>query len=445
MSPSEAKKSENKKTPNLRALAAKILFQVVDKGRSLADELPDAQLKLTNPKDKGLLQEICYGVLRYLPQLEYQSKEFISKPLTGKQRVFHFLILVGIYQLRYTRIPDHAAISETVSACESLKNRHMKGLTNAILRNIQRNGSDDLEQLFEHCADAIKYNHPGWLLKKLQLAYPDDWINIVSANMQRPPMWLRVNQQKISVADYLELLAQAGIEVAHQDSHSQALCLDQPRDVSTLPGFQQGLVSVQDGAAQHAAVFLNAQSSDSVLDACAAPGGKTCHIAERTPGIAKLLALDVEEHRLQRVHENLQRLQLNAQRICADAGDPNSWWDGQAFDRILLDAPCSGTGVIRKHPDIKWLRRASDIEQLVSLQGRILAAIWSTLKPGGKMIYATCSILPEENRQQIERFVAQNQDAEWLPLGDGHQRDWQILPGQDSKDGFYYAKLGKKA
>ncbi|TLU65411.1 16S rRNA (cytosine(967)-C(5))-methyltransferase RsmB [Thalassotalea litorea] len=430
---------------NLRALSAKVLFQVVDKGRSLADELPAAQSRLENPKDKGLLQEICYGVLRFLPQLEHQARQFITKPLTGKQRVFHFLILVGIYQLRHTRIPDHATISETVAGCDRLKGRHMKGLVNAVLRNVQRSEDESDEALFANASDPVKYSHPGWLLTKLQNAYPQDWQQIVAANMERPPMWLRVNQQKITVDKYIGLLHDAEIEIAYQDAHSQAIRLTGPRDVTTLPGFEHGMVSVQDGAAQHAAVFVEAQAGMRILDACAAPGGKTCHILELTPDANKVIALDVEQHRLTRVEENLTRLQLDADIVCADASDTNAWWDGQPFDRILLDAPCSGTGVIRKHPDIKWLRRASDIEQLVVLQQRILAAVWSTLKPGGTMIYATCSILPQENRQQVERFVATNNDAQWLPLGVTDSLDWQILPGQDSKDGFYYAKLGKKA
>ncbi|QDO99882.1 16S rRNA (cytosine(967)-C(5))-methyltransferase RsmB [Thalassotalea sp. PS06] len=432
------------KPKNLRALAAKVLFQVVDKGRSLGDELPNAQDKLANPKDKGLLQEICYGVLRYLPQLEYQSRQFINKPLTGKQRVFHFLILVGIYQLRHTRIPDHAAISETVAACDTLKSRHMKGLTNGVLRNVQRDETSEEEPL-KDANDAVKYNHPGWLLKTLQAAYPDDWQSIVDANMQRPPMWLRVNQSKISVDDYIKLLNAEEIEVSHRDKHSQAIRLANARDVNTLPGFSDGFVSIQDGAAQHAAVFLQGQENEHILDACAAPGGKTCHILELTNNNSKVTALDVEQHRLNRVADNLQRLKLSADIVCADASDTNAWWDGQQFDRILLDAPCSGTGVIRKHPDIKWLRRSSDIDKLVELQQQILQAVWSTLKPGGTMIYATCSILPQENRQQVEKFVANTDDAEWLQLGAGHGNDWQILPGQDSKDGFYYARLGKKA
>ncbi|WP_394173079.1 16S rRNA (cytosine(967)-C(5))-methyltransferase RsmB [Thalassotalea litorea] len=445
MNHSTGSQSGQKKPVNLRALSAKVLFQVVDKGRSLGDELPQAQAKLINPKDKGLLQEICYGVLRFLPQLEHQSRQFITKPLTGKQRVFHFLILVGIYQLRHTRIPDHAAISETVAGCDNMKGRHMKGLVNAVLRSVQRSEENSDETLFANASDPVKYNHPGWLLKKLQQSYPDHWQQIAEANMQRPPMWLRVNQQKITPNEYLDLLAQAGADIAFQDSHSRAIRLASAKDVTALPGFESGMVSIQDGAAQHAAIFLDAQPGEYVLDACAAPGGKTCHILERTPQVENVIALDVEEQRLKRVEENLTRLQLDAQIVCADASNTKDWWDGKPFDRILLDAPCSGTGVIRKHPDIKWLRRASDIDQLVELQQRILDAVWSTLKPGGTMIYATCSILPQENREQIEHFVANNDDAQWLPLGVSDTLDWQILPGQDSKDGFYYAKLGKKA
>ena len=424
---------------NVRALAAKCSFAVIDKGRSLADELPAAQAKVEG-KDKGLLQELCYGVLRYLPELEHEARQLIQKPLVTKQRAVHFLILVGIYQIKYTRIPDHAAVSETVAATKPLKHQHLKALVNGILRNFQRKETVENEKL----PDAIKFNHPSWFIKKLQKAYPQDWQAALIANQERPPMWLRVNQQHHSVNEYLALLKTANIEVDHIDEFSGAIKLIQATDVNNLPGFELGHVSVQDGAAQQAALLLDCQENENVLDCCAAPGGKTCHILELTPTIKAMTAIDIEEKRLVRVKENLARLNLSAKVIAADASKPEIWWDNQQYDRILLDAPCSGTGVIRRHPDIKWLRKATDIEALTQLQQQILKNIWSLLKPGGTLLYVTCSVLPEENCEQIQQFISENTDAELIAIENTQQKiGWQILPNEQSMDGFYYAKLKK--
>lgn len=437
---------------NIRALAAKCTYAVIDQGRSLSDELPRQQDKLEG-KDKGLLQEICYGVLRYLPELENDVRGLMKKPLTGKQRVFHFLILVGVYQIKYTRIPDHAAVSETVAATNQLKNKHLKGLINGVLRNYQRSteseNSDPSSK--KPLADPVKYNHPGWFIKKVQAAYPDQWQNILLANQEKPPMWLRVNQQHHQVVEYQKLLDEAEIEYLTIEPLSGAIALTNAIDVNKLPGFQEGWVSIQDGAAQQAALLLDAQEGDVVLDCCAAPGGKTCHILEFTPNLKSVTAIDIEETRLVRVKENLQRLNLDANVIAGDASKPETWWDNQLFDRILLDAPCSGTGVIRRHPDIKWLRKATDIDTLRVLQQDILKNIWSLLKPGGTLLYATCSILPEENSEQIKDFITQQSDAELISLPeDGSNIGWQLLPhpkmqNNPSMDGFYYAKLRKQA
>jgi len=432
---------------NLRALAARCTFAVVDKGRSLADELPTHQDKVSG-KDKGLLQELCYGVLRYLPALEHDLRQLMDKPLKGKQRVAHFLILVGIYQIKHTRIPDHAAVSETVAATKPLKNDHLKGLINGVLRNFQRKiaAQENQGDTNEKLADAIKYSHPSWFIKKLQLAYPDNWQDILTANLERPPMWLRVNQQHHTVEQYIALLEQAEIEHQLIDSDSGAIKLSQAVDVNQLPGFELGHVSIQDGAAQQAARLLDCQPNDVVLDCCAAPGGKTCHILEYSPQIASMTAIDIEPARLVRVEENLARLNLKAKVIAGDAADAKSWWDGELFDRILLDAPCSGTGVIRRHPDIKWLRKSSDIDALTILQKQIIKNSWSLLKPGGTLLYATCSILPEENYEQVQQFIDENSDAELVATTNKTtQIGWQILPNEQSMDGFYYAKLKKKA
>jgi len=429
---------------NIRALAAKCTYGVVDQGRSLGDELPRHIAKI-DIKDKGLLQEICYGVLRYLPELENEVQQLIEKPLKGKQRVFHFLMLAGIYQIKYMRIPDHAAVSETVAAASALKNRHIGGMVNGVLRNYQRKvekqaGDSTQEQL----SDPVKYNHPGWFIKKIKAAYPDHWQQVLVANQERPPMWLRVNQQHHTVPDYLALLQNASIDVEYVDPTSQAIKLVKAVDVNKLPGFAEGHVSIQDGAAQQAALLIDCKDNDDVLDCCAAPGGKTCHILERVPEIASMTAIDIDENRLVRVNENLERLALNATIITGDAASQD-WWDGTLYDKILLDAPCSGTGVIRRHPDIKWLRKASDIEKLSELQQQILKNIWSLLKPGGTLLYATCSILPEENATQVKYFIDNNDDVEHIAITDNESDiGWQILPNEHSMDGFYYAKLVKK-
>ena len=431
---------------NLRALAARCTFAVIDKGRSLADELPQ-QLAKIEGKDKGLLQELCYGVLRHLPELEHDVREFIKKPLTGKQRVGHFLMLIGVYQIKYTRIPDHAAFNETVSACKPLKCDHLKGVINGVLRNFQRqqNALSTENEQISTLPDAIKFNHPSWFIKKIQHAYPEKWQEVLNANMQRPPMWLRVNKRHHSVEEYLALLAVENIEHLLVDDKSGAIKLTQAIDVNNLPGFAQGWVSIQDGAAQQAALLLDCQPNDNVLDCCAAPGGKTCHILEYSPKIKSMTAIDIEASRLERVKENLQRLNLQATIVAGDASKPEKWWDGQLFDRILLDAPCSGTGVIRRHPDIKWLRKSQDIAVLTKLQQDILKNSWSLLKPGGTLLYATCSILPEENSQQVLNFIEKNEDAELVALTDNAEDiGWQILPNDKSMDGFYYAKLLKK-
>lgn len=429
---------------NLRALAARCTFSVVDKGRSLADELP-LQISKIDLKDKGLLQELVYGVLRHLPELENDVRQFIKKPLTGKQRVGHFLLLIGVYQIKYTRIPDHAAFNETVSACKPLKCEHLKGVINGVLRNFQRQQADNSNSVADNLPDAVAYNHPSWFIKKLQSAYPENWQYVLHANMQRPPMWLRVNKLHHNVTEYLALLDSENIEYSFVDDKSSAIRLTNAIDVNKLPGFAKGWVSIQDGAAQQAARLLDCQPEDNVLDCCAAPGGKTCHILEYSPQIKAMTAIDIEAPRLERVQENLARLNLKANVIAADAATTEKWWDGELYDRILIDAPCSGTGVIRRHPDIKWLRKKDDISVLTELQQNILKNIWSLLKPGGTLLYATCSVLPEENNEQVQRFIAENSDAELVAITEDAQNiGWQILPNNESMDGFYYAKLLKK-
>ncbi|MCB5226608.1 16S rRNA (cytosine(967)-C(5))-methyltransferase RsmB [Alishewanella sp. 16-MA] len=425
----------------LRALAADTCYQVIDQGKSLSDALPRAQLKLDLPADKALLQEICFGVMRYLPQLETVCQQLMSKPLVKQLRPLQFLLYVGIYQLKFMRIPDHAAISETVEAARSLKGQSLTKLINAVLRSVQRQPA-----LFDfsHAPDAVKFNHPGWLISALQQAYPADWTDILLANQQKAPLWLRINQQQISPTQFCAALTAEDIAYSQPFSYLPvAIKLQQACDVTSLPGYQQGWFSVQDAAAQHAALLLNAQPGEQVLDACCAPGGKTCHILEQTTDL-HLTALDRDEKRLERVHANLARLQLEARVVAADVLDTARWWQGNLFDRILLDVPCSATGVIRRHPDIRWLRKKADIANLASLQTDILQQAWQLLKPGGTLLYATCSVLPAENQLQITQFLAHQADASLVPITQaGTEACWQILPGAADMDGFFFALLHK--
>ncbi|MCG9705858.1 16S rRNA (cytosine(967)-C(5))-methyltransferase RsmB [Photobacterium damselae] len=423
---------------NVRAAAAQVIYQVVDQGQSLSTALPAAQQQIKE-RDQALLQEICYGVLRWLPRLESITQKLMDKPLKGKQRVFHHLILVGLYQLGYMRIPAHAAVAETVNATKNLKKPQLRGLVNAILRNYQRQQQELDAQAVSH--DAGKYGHPSWLLKLLKQAYPNDVDAICAANNTKAPMWLRVNRQHHNRDEYRKLLDAEGIATELHPQAGDALRLLSPCDVYKLPGFELGWVSVQDAAAQLAIEYLQPQAGELILDCCAAPGGKTAHILEHVPS-AQVVAIDCDEHRLARVHDNLQRLNLQAKVLCADARYPDKWWDGDKFDRILLDAPCSATGVIRRHPDIKWLRRGEDIAALAQLQAEIFDAMWLQLKSGGTLVYATCSITPQENRDQVSAFLTRTADAT-LVGSEATNPGRQILPGEENMDGFYYAVLQK--
>ncbi|GGP48811.1 ribosomal RNA small subunit methyltransferase B [Shewanella algicola] len=424
---------------NVRALAAKAIYEVLEKGMSLSVALPEQQQHLENGKDKALLAELCYGVMRQLPQLDKCVSDCLAKPFKGKQRILHQLLIVGCYQLYFTRIPAHAAISETAEACRQLRFDGLVKVVNGVLRNIQRQ-----DAALNTDSDTLRFNTPAWFIKRLQQAYPDSWQTIIEQSHQRPPMWLRNNRLSQSREDYLSALTTQEIS-AQAGPNPDSILLDGPKDVTQLPDFMQGAASVQDGAAQWAATLLAPAANELVLDACAAPGGKSCHLIELAPSI-NLVAVDFDEKRLARVQQNLDRLHLKAQVIHGDAADIDSWWQGQQFDRILLDAPCSATGVIRRHPDIKWLRKNNDIEELANLQRQIFDHCWQWLKPGGTLLYATCSILPQENSQQVEQFLARTPDAKLVPIAQQSNPEdigWQILPGQDNMDGFYYARLVK--
>ncbi|MEC5345239.1 16S rRNA (cytosine(967)-C(5))-methyltransferase RsmB [Brenneria populi] len=429
-----------KSSYNLRSITAKAVGQVLDHGQSLSALLPAYQKEIAD-KDRALLQELCFGVLRVLPQLEWCIQQLMAKPLTGKQRALHYLIMVGIYQLLYTRIPPHAALAETVEGAVALKRPQLKGLINGVLRQFQRQQDELLQRMANTPA---RYLHPGWLLTRIKSAYPQNWQQIIDANNQRPPMWLRVNRLHHTRDEYLALLEQQGIAALSHPDYPDAIRLSTPCAVNLLPGFDQGWVTVQDASAQGCVYWLSPQDGEQILDLCAAPGGKTTHILEAAPK-ARVLAVDIDDERLARVRENLQRLRLNAELKQGDGRQPQDWCGDAIFDRILLDAPCSATGVIRRHPDIKWLRRDNDIAELALLQKNILDAIWPRLKTGGTLVYATCSILPEENHQQIDNFLRRHADAQLAGTGTSAKPGLQKLPSPEDGDGFFYARLVKKA
>jgi 16S rRNA (cytosine967-C5)-methyltransferase len=426
---------------NLRADAAKVLHQILEEGKSARECLPLAQ-QPHKEQDKAWLQEMVYGVLRNLPILQFWLRQLLDKPLKNRFKIVEQLIMLGFYQLAFSRVSQHAAVSETVAACQPLNTLAMKGLINAILRTFIREEMSQQEAPNKQIASGL----PKWLYKKLEAEYQDGFADLLTNMQVKAPIWLRVITRKISHAQFAQDLEKAGIEFTDSPGHPEALVLSKGYDVTSLPGFDLGWFAVQDGAAQLAAHYLQPLQGESILDCCAAPGGKTCHLIEFQPEIAKTVALEIDEKRAIRIEENLLRLGHNAEIIVGDASTPENWWDGQLFDRVLLDAPCSATGIIRRHPDIKWLRKAKDIDVLVNLQKQILDAIWPLIKPGGTMLYVTCSVLPEENHLQIRDFLSRTSNAllDNTFYNDSVDKPGkQILPGDQQMDGFYYARLLK--
>jgi 16S rRNA (cytosine967-C5)-methyltransferase len=431
----------SRQSHDCRAAAARALQQVAA-GQSLNQVLP-AALASVVPDDRALLQELCYGCLRLYPRLSALLDPMLDKPLRDKDGDVRALLLVGLYQLTEMRIPPHAAVSTTVDASAALGKSWARGLCNAILRRFQREESSLRESLDEAAAAA----HPRWLYECLQSQWPAAAEQIIDANNQRPPMTLRVNTLRTDRTTYMSELEEAGLVARAGAISDSAIYLDSATDVDRLPGFGNGLCSVQDEAAQMAAPLLGAVSGDRVLDACAAPGGKSCHILEHCPGVAELVALDADAIRLERVAENAARLNLPIQCLVADAGNPPGDLAPAYFDRILVDAPCSASGVIRRHPDIKLLRRDSDPAGFAEQQIAILQGVWSLLRPGGTLLYVTCSILGEENDDVVDRFLTATADAsaETLPVDWGvpTNRGRQLLPTANGPDGLFYARLHK--
>ena len=438
----------------VRAEAARVIDTVAVQGRSLDVALSQAD-RQTDPQDRALLHMLCYGTLRNHWRLRWFIVQLLDKPLKSQDRIVESLLAVGLFQLLESRVPDHAAVSLTVEATRRLRRPKFAPLVNAVLRNFRRMGLATMEPPEEEA----RFNHPAWLIERLKQDWPSHWRQIVDANNGRGPMWLRVNAKKVSRPDYMERLqgaqAEGGPPGQHEmlDGFPQAIRLEEPRPVRELPGFADGLVSVQDAAAQLAAPWLLAEGGMRILDACAAPGGKAAHLLELAGPGASLMAIDADAGRMSRVGENLERLGLVATLKVADASRPEGWWDGELFDRILIDAPCSGTGVIRRHPDIKLLRRNADIGVNARLQLDLLSALWPLLAPGGRLLYVTCSVLSAENDEVITRFLREQPGAteeQVLPnynirdLMHRRVRGFQILPGGADLDGFYFACLDKK-
>jgi 16S rRNA (cytosine967-C5)-methyltransferase len=433
---------------NIRALATQCLTEIFSNGRSFRELLPRFKKQCKRSEDAAFFQALVFGVMRWYPRLAFITNQLLKNPIQAKDLALFYLITVGLYQLREMRVPPHAAIAETVEAARILGKPHATGLINAILRSYQRQ-SESLEALIQSNPEA-QYAHPNWMIDALKIAWPEHYADLLDANNTPPPLSLRINSRKTTQAEYLHHLEQTGIAATPIPNTTQGIGILNPCDVTALPGFEQGLFSVQDAAAQCAAGLLDLTPGLRVLDACAAPGGKTAHILETEPQLAALTAIDLAPKGIQQITENLHRLQLlnNTNTILqADAIQPSTWWDGKFFDRILLDAPCSATGVIRRHPDIKYLRRLNDIPKITLKQSQLLQALWPLLKPGGFLLYATCSVFPEENSMMIESFLNSQTDAQAIPFtipwGVPQSMGHQLLSGQNNGDGFYYARIRK--
>ena len=439
--------SENVSGAKLRATAAQVVDSVISQGRSLDRALAEHEQQVA-ARDQALLRNLSYGTLRNHWHLQAWINALLTRPLKARDSVINELLAVGLFQLSDTRIPDHAVVSETVEAAKILRRPKLAGLVNAILRRFLR--EDVAEQAA--ASEDVEFDHPSWLIEMLRADWPDDWRSILAANNDRAPMWLRINPQHGSAADYIARLEEQKIDANLMPATPQAVHLTEPQPVDQLPGFADGHASVQDAAAQIAAPWLLGGVQGRVLDACAAPGGKSGHLLEVGAGVIQLTSLDNDDKRIKGVAENLDRLGLSATIVCGDASKPGEWWDKELFAAILLDAPCSATGVIRRHPDIKHLRRETDIAALATTQIEMLTALWSTLKVGGRLLYVTCSVLAAENDRVVARFLDANDDArEADVLQNNNIRDlmrhkacgYQVLPGTSGMDGFYFACLEK--
>jgi len=425
-------------------IAADAVHQVFS-GRNLTTALPAALSVFPNatPQQKGAAADLSYGTLRFYGEIDAYLKALLEKPLIDER--IHALLLVAIYQLRHDKADAFTVVNQAVHAVSQLRRpaakAWAKGLVNAILRNFLRQQAQLALKLKAN--EVATYSYPQWWVNKLRLQYPDVWQGMLAVGNQHPPMSLRVNTQKISTEDYVQLLARSEIDATQVGA--QAVILTKPIAVEKIAGFTDGVVSVQDYGAQLAAHLIDAQAGMRVLDACCAPGGKTGHILELAN--VEMTALDSDALRLERVQSNLARLNLKAHLIAGDAA-ASDWYDAKPFDRILADVPCTASGIVRRHVDIKWLRREADVASFVAQQAKILPSLWQMLAKGGKLLYVTCSVFKEENQAQIDQFLQKNADAQQLPIEQALAQynvthtHGQLIPS-NSHDGFFYALLQK--
>lgn len=428
---------------NVRAVAASILSKLLSGNGSLSSHLRN----FSDHQEQSLLQELCFGSSRWFHKLDFLLNKLLEKPLKQKDQDLRCLLVVGLYQLHELSIPQHAVLNETVGASVELKKPWAKGLINGVLRNFLRKESE-LVKALKQAPSNVQNSFPDWLNSKITTAWPETSSEILANSNLRPPMILRINRTKTSRDEYLALLEQNNLAAKAGALASTAVYLSAPSPVNEIPGFNAGLVSIQDEASQLATEQLALEPGLRVLDACAAPGGKTCHIAESEHLLTNLTAVEMHPQRSSRILENLSRLSLDCEVKCADICELDKWWDGQPFERILVDAPCSATGVIRRHPDIKLLRTPAEVQRLVKLQQEILYKLWTCLAPNGLLLYTTCSVLPEENSELIQQFLESTDNAKF----EGITADWgvecrygrQLLTGaSDAPDGFFYSLLRK--
>lgn len=445
MKPTSRPTSANRTAPGapVRAAAAHVIQAVINHGRSLDDALAFATSRNRfDSRDHALLSAMVYGVLRHYRRLGWQLEQMMDRPLRDAPLV-EALLRVGLYQMHDMRIPDHAVVSATTAAATLLHAEWAGSLVNALLRRSQR----EPERLEPPDDMAILHSWPNWMVETIRRDWGEQAETVLAEGSAQAPMTLRVNRRRMTAADYIARLSQGGRVARPLAEAPDAVVLETAGEVDALPGFARGSVSVQDASAQLAVQLLDVQPEHRVLDACSAPGGKAAHILESCPK-AQLTALDSDRSRLQSVAETLRRVGAQASLIAADAADTKRWWDEKPFDRILIDAPCSGTGVVRRHPDIKWLRRVSDVRTLSKTQEQLLNALWPLLAPGGRLVFATCSILRSEGREVVDHFLQRHPEARALPcdlpVGTADGAGWRIAPGGDW-DGFYYAVLSRSA
>ena len=426
---------------NARKISLSVLTELVTNKRLLDDVLAHKLKNVNDKREIKLARELCYGVMRWYEQLLFITECLINKPV--KEVQLKLLIMSGLYQMKFLRVPDHAAISESVELTKHLGMAWAGNFVNAVLRRYQRDHELITNEIQKN--PIAKYAHPEWMIKKFSSQWPDHWKSILDSNNSYPPMHLRLNLTWMSRQEYSALLNEKGISHTCLEMTDTAISLDEALDVTDIPGFSQGQVTVQDAAAQLAVPLLGLSPGQRILDACAAPGGKTGHILEVTGDSAEVVAIEIDKYRVELLKNSLARINRHAEIINADVRKTSNWWDGRKFDRILLDAPCSATGVIRRHPDIKYLRLPDQLDSLCENQNNMLTALWPLLKPGGRLVYCTCSLFIEESDERINDFLNKHDDARMLPV----QADWgersslgrHSVPGHDKSDGFYYSVL----